>query len=80
MEKALASALLSGYPLISLDNCNGEIGSDLLCQAVERPLIQIRGFGTLDMIEVASIATVLANGNNGYVIRFPEKHDHLNAL
>jgi hypothetical protein len=63
-EKALAGLLLSGHPLISLDNVNGEMGSDLLCQAVERPLIQIGTFGVLDVIEVASVATILANGNN----------------
>jgi hypothetical protein len=25
-----------------IDNLNGELGSDLLCQAVERPLIRLR--------------------------------------
>ncbi|MFL5255854.1 MAG: hypothetical protein ACJ8AI_23740, partial [Rhodopila sp.] len=67
MEKALSGAILAGFPLISLDNINGEIGSDLLCQVVERPLVQVRMFGTLDLAEVTSIATIFANGNNGFV-------------
>lgn len=64
LEKGLSSLLLAGLPLISLDNINGELGSNLLCQAVERPIVQIRQFGTLETVEVASTATFLATGNN----------------
>ncbi|MFL5280643.1 MAG: hypothetical protein ACJ8AW_06505 [Rhodopila sp.] len=66
-EKALAGALLAGRQLISLDNVNGEIGSDLLCQGVERPLVEIRNFGGLELFEVTNVATFFANGNNAYV-------------
>lgn len=62
-EKRLAGLLLSGFPLVSLDNCNGEIGGDLLCQAIERPLIRIRRLGASDIIEIESRATVFATGN-----------------
>jgi hypothetical protein len=31
-ESRLTGMLLGGYQMFSLDNCNGEIGGDLLCQ------------------------------------------------
>ena len=62
-EKRLAGLLLSGFPLVSLDNVNGEIGGDLLCQAIERPLIRVRRLGASDIIEIESRATVFATGN-----------------
>ena len=62
-EKRLAGLLLAGFPLICLDNVNGELGGDLLCQAIERPLVQIRPLGTSDIIEIESRATIFATGN-----------------
>ena len=63
-EKRIAGCLLAGFPIFSIDNVNGELGGDLLCQAVERPLIEIRCFGVLDMTEVESSSTILSTGNN----------------
>lgn len=63
-EKRIASKLLQGSALISLDNVNGELGGDLLCQAVERPIVEIRKFQTQEMAEVENQATFLATGNN----------------
>ena len=40
-EKRLGAALLAGQPLLSIDNVNGELGGDALCQAVERPVIVV---------------------------------------
>ena len=62
-EKRLAGLLLAGFPLISLDNVNGELGGDLLCQAIERPLIRLRPLGRSDIVEVESRATIFGNGN-----------------
>jgi putative DNA primase/helicase len=62
-EKRLAGLLLAAFPLICLDNVNGELGGDLLCQAIERPIVQIRPLGTSDIIEVESRATIFATGN-----------------
>ena len=62
-EKRLAGLLLEGFPILSIDNVNGELGGDLLCQAVERPLIRIRRLGGSDISEVESRATILATGN-----------------
>jgi putative DNA primase/helicase len=63
-EKRIAGLLLSGSPIVSIDNCNGELGGDLLCQAVERPLVRIRRLGASDIIEVESVVTLFATGNN----------------
>ena len=63
-EKRLGGLLLAGYSLVCLDNVNGELGGDLLCQAVERPLIRLRPLGSSAIVEVESRATIMANGNN----------------
>jgi putative DNA primase/helicase len=62
-EKRLGGLLLAGFPLICLDNVNGELGGDLLAQAVERPVIQIRPLGGSDIIEVESRSSIFATGN-----------------
>jgi putative DNA primase/helicase len=63
-EKRIASALLAGYPLVSLDNVNGELRSDLLCQAVEQPLLRVRVFGVLELVEIENTASFVTTGNN----------------
>jgi putative DNA primase/helicase len=62
-EKRIAGLLLAGYPLISIDNVNGELGGDLLCQAIERPLIRIRPLGKSDINEIESASTIFCTGN-----------------
>ncbi len=62
-EKRLVALLLAGFPLVSLDNVNGELGGDLLCQAIERPLIRIRPLGRSEIVEIESRATIFATGN-----------------
>ena len=63
-EKRLTGLLLAGFPLLSLDNVNGELSGDLLCQAVERPLIRVRPMGRHDIVEIESRSTIIATGNN----------------
>jgi hypothetical protein len=63
-EKRIAGLLLAGFPIISLDNVNGELGGDLLCQAIERPLIRIRPLGRSEIIEIENRATLFATGNS----------------
>ena len=55
--------LLAGFPILCIDNVNGELGSDLLCQAVERPVIRLRRLGASDISEMEARATLFANGN-----------------
>ena len=63
-EKRIVGLLLAGLPILCIDNCNGELGGDLLCQAIERPLIRVRRLGASDIIEIENSATVFATGNN----------------
>jgi putative DNA primase/helicase len=56
--------LLAGYPIVSIDNVNGELGGDLLCQATERPLIRLRPLGASTIIEIESCVSFFATGGN----------------
>jgi putative DNA primase/helicase len=63
-EKRLGALLLSGSPVISIDNVNGELGGDMLCQMTERPLVRTRILGKSEMPEIECRAMVFATGNN----------------
>ena len=63
-EKRIDGALLDGSPLIILDNVTGSLGSDKLCQAVERPYVRVRKLGGSDGFEVENRSLTLATGNN----------------
>ena len=64
-EKRLGSALMAGQALIAIDNVNGELGGDALCQAIERPRVQVRVLGRSQLFNIeARGTTVLATGNN----------------
>jgi putative DNA primase/helicase len=63
-EKRLGAALLAGQPLISIDNLNGDLGGDALCQAIERPIVEIRVLGKSELVRVEARSTLLATGNN----------------
>jgi putative DNA primase/helicase len=62
-EKRLVALILGGLPVISIDNCNDELGGDLLCQAIERPLVRMRPLGRSETIEVENRTTLFATGN-----------------
>lgn len=64
LEKRLGGLLLEGFPVASIDNVNGELGGDLLCQAIERPLVRVRRLGVSDITEIESRATMFATGNS----------------
>ena len=63
-EKRLGAALMAGYPIVSIDNLNGELGGDALCQAIERPVVLIRVLGFSELKRIESRATMFATGNN----------------
>lgn len=63
-EKRLGALLLAGVPIISLDNINGELGGDALCQMTERPLVRVRILGESKAPELECRATIFATGNN----------------
>ena len=63
-EKRLGAALLAGQPLISIDNLNGDLGGDALCQIIERPVVEIRILGKSELVRIETRATLFATGNN----------------
>ena len=64
LEKRLNAALLGGTPMIHLDNCNGRLESDLLCQVLTERTVTIRPLGLSEEVTVSGMPVVLANGNN----------------
>ncbi|MFQ3894590.1 hypothetical protein [Sphingobium sp. R-7] len=63
-EKRLVAALIGGQAIISIDNVNGQLGGDLLCQMIERPVVQPRILGSSKLVKIESRATCFATGNN----------------
>jgi putative DNA primase/helicase len=63
-EKRLGSILLSGIPIVSLDNVTHDLGGELLSQLTERPLIKIRILGRSEMPDCECHAAVFSTGNN----------------
>jgi len=49
---------------MSLDNVNGELGGDALCQMTERPLVRVRILGQSAVPELECRAMIFATGNN----------------
>jgi Bifunctional DNA primase/polymerase, N-terminal len=64
-EKRLGALMLAGQPLISIDNANGEVGGEALCQYLEQPAVNIRVLGISKMPTVETRGTTFfMNGNN----------------
>lgn len=63
-EKRLVAALLGGQSIISIDNVNGQLGGDFLCQMIERPIVSPRILGVSRNARIESRATCFATGNN----------------
>ena len=63
-EKRLGAALLNGQPIVSIDNVNGQLGGDALCQMIERPVVSLRPLGVSKLVKIESHATMFATGNN----------------
>lgn len=63
-EKRLVAALLGGQPIVSIDNVNGQLGGDFLCQMIERPVVTPRILGLSKNALIESRASTFATGNN----------------
>jgi putative DNA primase/helicase len=63
-EKRLGAALMKGQALISIDNLNGELSGDALCQYIERPVNEVRVLGQSRNVRIESRSTMFATGNN----------------
>src|SRR5262249_8538774 len=64
LEKRLGSALLAGDVVVSLDNCDHELQSGFLCQALTQQTLNIRLLGYSRNIEPLVNASIYATGNN----------------
>lgn len=63
-EKRLAATLIAGDLLVSIDNCELPLGSDLLCQALTQQVVRLRPLGGSMVVDVPTNAMLLATGNN----------------
>jgi Bifunctional DNA primase/polymerase, N-terminal len=63
-EKRLAAVLMTGQPIVSIDNLNGDLAGDFLCQAIERPIIKPRILGRSETVQIENAFTIFGNGNN----------------
>ena len=65
LEKRLGAAMMAGQPLISIDNVNGELAGDALCQIIERPVVDIRILGKSERVRIEARGTTMyCTGNN----------------
>lgn len=67
-EKRLAAQLMSGQPIVSIDNFNGDLGGDFICQAIERPVVETRILGHSETRRINNTVTIFANGNNMRIV------------
>ncbi len=65
LEKRLVGVMLSGQPLVSIDNLNGELKSDFLAQVIEQQILDLRPLGQspLSCVETGGL-TCYCTGNN----------------
>jgi putative DNA primase/helicase len=55
LEKKLGTSMMAGRQLISLDNYNGVLASDLLSQALTEPVITLRPLGRSTEVQITSL-------------------------
>jgi Bifunctional DNA primase/polymerase, N-terminal len=63
-EKRLGAIVLSGIPMVSLDNCAHDLGGEFLCQVAERPVVKVRILGRSETPDCEIHTAVYATGNN----------------
>lgn len=63
-EKRLGGALLSGDPVLALDNCEAGVGGDLLCQMLTQDTVKVRPLGGSQIVDLPTNVFVTATGNN----------------
>jgi hypothetical protein len=64
LDKRLVACLLSGAPVVHLDNCNGRLDSELLCQILTERTATVRPLGLSQQVIISGMPMILANGNN----------------
>ncbi len=69
LEKRLGAAMMTGQPLVCIDNVNGELRGDSLCQMVDRPNVEVRILGKSENMKIEARGTsIYANGNNMIIV------------
>ena len=63
-EKRLGALLLSGEPVVSVDNCTAPVGGKFLCSALTSPVVSTRILGKSESPKVGTDALMVVNGNN----------------
>lgn len=63
-EKRIIAKAMNGDQIINLDNVNGTLGGDTLCQLTERPTCDLRPLGSSKIVRVENRSIVFFNGNN----------------
>jgi putative DNA primase/helicase len=63
-EKRLGASLIKGNPIISIDNVNGEIGGEFLCQAIDQQIVEIRILSRSENRRITNTAVMFTTGNN----------------
>lgn len=63
-NKHWGGTVLSGQSLVSLDNINGILRGDFLCQVLTQTTVEIRRLGSTGNTTAANCASWFANGNN----------------
>lgn len=68
-EKRLGGILLTGQPLISIDNVNGPLKGEFLAQAIEQHHLDLRPLGGSRIVKVeAGSTSIYATGNNIIIV------------
>ena len=63
-EKRIAAKALAGHPIICIDNVNGDLGGDALCQLISQPICELRVLGYSKMPRIVNRFCVFGTGNN----------------
>ena len=58
-EKRLGAAIMTGQALVDIDNVNGELQGDALCQMIERPIVDVRVLGKSRNVRVEARGTTM---------------------
>ena len=67
-EKRIVASAMSGQQIINLDNVNGTLEGDALCQLIERPICNLRVLGFSELRRIENHAIIFFNGNNCKVV------------
>ena len=62
-EKRLIAALLTGTPVLHIDNCNLPIHGTFLCSVLTQPVVMGRILGKTELRTMPSVVLILASGN-----------------